>query len=75
MSIPSLPFDVSRPEPRATAVTFNTDDANIQWLVGLEAETLLSRSMLMHRILTRARESVGLATVDGERRQGERRSA
>jgi hypothetical protein len=29
----------------------------------------------MHRILTQFREQVGIATIEGERRQGERRSA
>jgi hypothetical protein len=71
----SLPISIAQPETRPTAVTFNTSEDNVKWLVGLEEETQLSRSLLMHRILTQFREQVGIATIEGERRQGERRSA
>jgi hypothetical protein len=72
----TVTIDLSKPELRPNVITFNTDDANIKWLTGMETETLLSRSLLMHRILTQARMNVGIATIEGERRQrGERRSA
>jgi hypothetical protein len=73
----TLPIDLTKPEQptRTFTVTFTTDSANVDWLMGMENETGLSRSLLMHRVLTAARLNVGIATVEGERRQGERRSA
>jgi hypothetical protein len=69
------PFDISKPDTRPVPLTFTTDEATLLWLDGMAQETTLSRSLIIHRILNQARESVGIATVEGERRQGDRRSA
>jgi hypothetical protein len=72
----SVPLDLSKPETRRPwPVSFTTDQENYDWLIGMEAETKQSRSWIMHRLLTNARQNIGIATVEGERRQGERRSA
>jgi hypothetical protein len=71
----TTPFDPSKPDTRPVPLTFTTDEVTLSWLDGMAEETTLSRSLIIHRILNQARESVGIATVDGDRRQGERRSA
>jgi hypothetical protein len=72
-----LSIDLTKPQKsdRDFPVSFETGSANYDWLLGMVQETGLSRSLLMDRILTSARLSIGIATVDGERRMGERRSA
>jgi hypothetical protein len=71
----TAPLDLTPPDLRPNVITFNTSDLNLAWLVGLENETGLSRSLLIHRVLSRARLNIGIATIEGERRQGERRTA
>jgi hypothetical protein len=54
-------------------VTFNTDGPNADWLKEMMDATGLDRSLIVHRIVEKARESASLS--EGERRAGERRSA
>ena len=71
------PIDLTPPDRsnRAYPLSFETDQENFDWVLGVVQETGLSRSLLLHRVLTSARLSIGIATIEGERRQGERRSA
>jgi hypothetical protein len=55
-------------------VTFKTDDANGDWLDAMDEETKLGVSLIVHRIVTQARESARVPS-DGERRASDRRSA
>jgi hypothetical protein len=70
-------IDLTKPpkSDRDFPLSLETDQTNFDWLNGMVQETGLSRSLLLHRILTSARQNIGIATVDGERRMGERRSA
>jgi hypothetical protein len=54
-------------------VTFNTDAPNADWLKEMMDATGLDRSLIVHRIVEKARESA--TPNEGERRQVERRSA
>ena len=70
------PIDLTPPDrSRSYPLSFETDQENYDWVLGVVQETGLSRTLLLHRVLTSARLSIGIATIEGERRQGERRSA
>ena len=71
------PIDLTPPDNpnRKYPISLETDKENFDWVMGVVEETKLSRSLLMHRILTSARLNIGIATVEGERRRNERRSA
>ena len=66
-----IPFDTTPPTTRSFPVTFNTDEATAEWLEAMKQETGLDRSLILHRIVTQAREATGI--FDGERRRSEDR--
>lgn len=74
-----ISLDLSKPDSRPYKVTFFTDADTGRWLEELAGENTPDnrgyRSLVCHRIMKAAREANGTPAPEGERRNGERRSA